>query len=103
MSTSAATVLNWNHAVANHVMSAPACVGQASRLSPVKISLHLLVGNRKLFETPPQGDPAKSETGATPVLRHGSGRNWLRLFRLFDHEHFNRFTAGHQFKAELVE
>jgi hypothetical protein len=37
-----------NHAVANHGIRAPACVGQASRLSHPKISLHLLVTAKQL-------------------------------------------------------
>ena len=69
------------HAPARHTMRGPACVGQASRLSPSKKIPHLLMTDGQAGKTTPQGDPSKLETGATPVLRHGSGLGKAALLR----------------------
>ena len=61
------------HVAANPALCAPACVGQASRLFPSKEIPSPFGGRHKLLKPSPQGDYSKSETGATPVLRHRSG------------------------------
>ena len=43
-----------------------------------------------------------SESGSRLVLLPWPTEPFI-LFHLLDHEHFDRLTAGHEFKAELIE
>jgi hypothetical protein len=77
-----------NHLVERDRLSAARGVGQASRLSPSsKTSLTFWCSSSTSRNNTPETGNPKLETGATPVLRHGSSQGDNRLFankRKFD-------------------